>query len=243
MKKLLIIIFITLILILTIYTIMNGLQIGSFTIWGINSIQGKNKELSETITTASKLSSSTFPGKINEVNTSMKKLEEQKNIYQDMVATSDTENIEASTHLSKYTLEYLWTEIGTHATSEGVNIDISLTAGAGGANVYDLNFTASGSYVGICEFIRNIENDSDLAFKIEQFKMTVGESTSVLKATFICRNIPIEGISSISSNKNESTNESNTTNTTNNTTNTDNTNTTNTNNTNSRTNTTNNTSY
>lgn len=232
MKKLLILILIALVLALTIFTIINGLEIGSFNVWGIRTIQDENAKLDETVTQATRLASSTFPGKVSEVNASMKKLEEQKTEYEDMVAVSNTGDVEAASQLSNYTLDFLWTEIGTHATSEGVNIDISLTAGTGGQNVYDLNFTVVGSYVGICEFIRDIEDDSDLAFKIEQFSMTTGESTSSLKATFVCKNIPIEGISSIdrkttnttnSINTNSTNSTNNTSNTTSNTTNTTNT--------------------
>lgn len=221
MKKTLILILIVLVLALTIFTLINGLQIGSFSIWGIRTIQDENAKLDETVTQATRLASSTFPGKVSEVNASMEELEKQKTTYEDMVAVSNTGDVQTASQLSNYTLDFLWTEIGTHATSEGVNIDISLTAGAGGQNVYDLNFTVVGSYVGICEFIRDIEDDSDLAFKIEQFSMTAGESTSSLRATFICKNIPIEGVSSIDSGTDQSTteNNTNTTNTTANTTN------------------------
>lgn len=213
MKKLLIFILIALVLILTIYTIMYGLEIGGFSIWKIKKLQDENATLDETVSQATSLATSNFPGKVAEVNASMKELEEQKNVYQDMVTISSSGDIEAASQLSKYTLDFLWTEIGTHATSEGVNIDISLTAGTGGQSVYDLNFTVVGSYVGICEFIRDIEDDSDLAFKIEQFSMTAGESTSSLKATFVCKNIPIEGISSIDTRTTTNGNTTNSTNT------------------------------
>ena len=240
MKKLLIIILIALVLTLTIYTVVNGLQIGSFSIWGIKKIQEENAALDETVTEATKLASSTFPGKVSEVNASMEELEEQKTTYEDMVAANSTEDVQTASQLSNYTLDFLWTEIGTHATSEGVSIDISLTAGTGGQDVYDLNFTAVGSYVGISEFIRDIEDDSDLAFKIEQFSMTAGESTSSLRATFVCKNIPIQGISSLGSSTTASpsanmmnstnTNTINSTNSTSSTTRNNSTNTTNTSN-------------
>ena len=238
MKKLLILILIALVLALTIFTIINGISIGNFSILGIKQIQNKNAELEENVTEATRLASSTFPSKVSELNASMKKLNEEKASYDEMVAVSDTGDVQTASRLSNYTLDFLWTEIGTHATSEGVNIDISLTAGTGGENVYNMNFTAVGSYVGISEFIRDIEDDSDLAFKIEEFSMKAGESTSQLQATFVCKNIPIEGISSIdtstqnatdgntantNSTNSTNTNSSNSTNTTN-STNTSNTN-------------------
>ena len=217
MKKLLILILIALVLALTIFTIMNGLQIGSFHILGIRQIQDKNAELEDTVTEATKLASSSFPSTVNELNTSMEDLKKQKTAYEDMVAVSESGDVETASQLSNYNLDFLWTQIGTHATSEGVNIDMALTQGTGGENVYNINFTAVGSYVGISEFIRDIEDDSDLAFKIEEFSMTAGESTSQLRATFVCKNIPIEGISSIDTRTQTNTNTSNNTNTTNST--------------------------
>ncbi len=217
MKKLLILILIALVLALTIFTIMNGLQIGSFHILGIRQIQDKNAELEDTVTEATKLASSSFPSTVNELNASMEDLKKQKTAYEDMVAVSESGDVETASQLSNYNLDFLWTQIGTHATSEGVNIDMALTQGTGGQNVYNINFTAVGSYVGISEFIRDIEDDSDLAFKIEEFSMTAGESTSQLRATFVCKNIPIEGISSIDTRTQTNTNTSNNTNTTNST--------------------------
>lgn len=241
MKKLLILILIALVLALTIFTIVNGIQIGNFSIWGIKEIQNQNAQLDETVTEATKLASSTFPSKVSELNTSMKKLQEEKASYEDMVAVSSSGDVQAASQLSNYNLDFLWTEIGTHATSMGVNIDMALTKGTGGENVYNINFTVVGSYVGISEFVRAIEDDSDLAFKIEEFSMTAGSSTSELRATFVCKNIPIEGISSLdtnSSNAKNNTTNSNSTNSTNSNKNTNTTNSTNTTNTANTTNTT-----
>ena len=239
MKKLLILILIALVLALTIFTLINGLSIGNFSIWGIKQIQNQNAELEETVTQATKLASSTFPSKVSELNTSMEKLEQEKTSYNDMVAVSDTGDVQTASQLSNYTLDFLWTTIGTHATSEGVNIDISITSGTGGENVYNLNFTAVGSYVGISEFIRDVEDDSDLGFKIENFSMKAGSSTSQLQATFVCKNIPIEGISSLTTNSSTNNGNSNTTNSTNTSNTTNSTNSTNTTNATNTTNTTN----
>ena len=232
MKKLLILILIALVLALTIFTIINGIEIGGLSVLGIKQIQDKNAELEETVTEATRLASSNFPSAVSELNASMDDLQEQKTAYEDMVAVSDTGDVQTASQLSNYNLDFLWTQIGTHATSEGVNIDMALTQGTGGQNVYNINFTAVGSYVGISEFIRDIEDDSDLAFKIEEFSMTAGESTSQLRATFVCKNIPIEGISSIDTqtqtNTTNSTNTTSTNTTTNSTNSTNTTNTTNT---------------
>ena len=67
-------------------------------------------------------------------------------------------------------------------------------------NVYNLNFTATGSYTGIEEFITGIEDDSKLGFKIEDFSMVASsQSGDQLEATFVCKDITIQGIDSSTS--------------------------------------------
>ena len=75
--------------------------------------------------------------------------------------------------------------------------------------MYDLNFTAEGSYIGIALFLADIQDDSFLEFKIENFQMTGEEK---LKATFVVKDIPIkiENLSSESSVVEDTTNANNT---------------------------------
>lgn len=236
MKKLLILILIALVLTLTIFTVVKGFSIGGLTILGIQDIQSKNAELEDKVTQATRLASSEFPSKVSEVNTSMKKMKDEKQEYEDMVAVSSAEDVETASKLAKYAIDYLWAKVGTHATSEGVVIKMDITNGSGAEKSYNLNFTVNGAYVNISEFIRDIEDDTTLGFKIEEFAMKAGGSTSDLQATFVCKDIPIEGISSVTP-----ANTDNTNNTSNNANTANNTSTNSTNNTNNNTNTTNNT--
>ena len=98
-------------------------------------------------------------------------------------------------------IEFLLVRIENHAKSEGVAMNMVVTRSSSGAeNVYNLNFTATGSYVGIEEFITDIEDDSRLGYKIEEFKMnSSSENGDTVQATFVCKDIKIEGISSNSS--------------------------------------------
>ena len=90
-------------------------------------------------------------------------------------------------------------------------------------NMYDLNFTVNGSYISIIDFISDIENDSTLGFKIENFHMS-GSGDS-LQVTFVCKEISIIDVNE--SQVDTGTNNNNTTNsTTNSTNNTNSTNTT-----------------
>ena len=87
-------------------------------------------------------------------------------------------------------------------------------------DMYNLKFTATGSYISITDFISAIENDSTLGFKIEEFKMNPSSSGSDLQATFVCKDIAIKDVSQSttttpSPSTDTSTNTNNTTNNTN----------------------------
>ena len=103
-----------------------------------------------------------------------------------------------------------------------MKMDVSRSS-AGTEDTYNLNFTVIGAYARIAEFITDIEDDSSLVFKIEEFKMLADSSsdTSTLQATFVCKDVKIEGVSSTTSTttQTETTSQNNTVdNTTTNTT-------------------------
>ena len=77
-----------------------------------------------------------------------------------------------------------------------------------------MNFTAKGSYISITDFISDIENDSTLGFKIENFKMIPsGQEDGTLQATFVCKDIAIKEVDTSAVMPQSTTNTNNTTNT------------------------------
>ena len=108
-------------------------------------------------------------------------------------------------------------------------------------DVYNLKFTVTGSYISITDFISDIENDSTLGFKIEEFKMSPSGSEGDLQATFTCKEISIKDVSQNAVQTNNNQEDENNTNNNGNNTNTTNTNSTNTANNTTNTNTANNT--
>ena len=250
MKKLLILILIALLLILSIFLVIQGIHIGNFEILGIRDIQAKSNKLDETIQEAAKLAEKDYKQAVSDVETNTKKLKEEKSNYDEMVATVDGET-GATSQIEKYEIETLWVRLGNHATSEGVVMQMDVIKGNSSLqDVYNLRFTATGSYISITDFISAIENDSMLGFKIEEFKMNPMASGSDLQATFVCKDITIKDVSATTNTTtdNNTNNENNTKNTNNNNnannTNSNNTsanNTTNSNNTNNATSNTNST--
>lgn len=228
MKKLLISIIIILVLILTGVTIVNGIEIGNFKILGITEIKSQNEELDTKIQNATKLASTDYQKSLSNLDSAVKEFEKTKTSYEDMINVSTDSEIQAANQYGVYEIGMLWIELGNHAKSEGVTMDVSakdLTAIDTGTTTeadkkYNCNlyFTVTGTYAGIAGFIEDIEDDSKLGFRIEEFKIIASsEGTNILQATFTCNDIIIRGVSTSSAATNAST-----TNTTNNNT-TDNT--------------------
>lgn len=218
MKKILILILIALLVALAGYIGFKGVSIGNFQILGITGIREKNELLDEKVQEASKLVEKDYKQALSTLNDSSKKLEQEKQEYTDMTTVSSEGDIQAANQIEKYTLETLWVLLGNHADAEGVDVKIDIVKG-NTSDVYNLNITATGTYVGITEFISDIENDSKLGFKIEAFKMV--PNGSKLQATFTCNNITILDISQTTQQtQTKNTNSENTSNTANSTNNT-----------------------
>ena len=219
MKKILIITLMALLLILTVYTMVSGISIGPVEIPGIMGIVQKNNDLDAKIAQANKLADTEYKRKLNTLTSNTKKLEDEKTKYQDLAAVSLESGNGTTGQVEKYEIEYLWTRVGNHATSEGVDVDMDVQAVEAAQGIYNLDFTVTGSYIGIQEFISAIENDSSLGFKIEQFSLTGSGDT--LTAKFICKNIMIKDVESVAvkseDEKDEDTKDNTNTNTTNST--------------------------
>ncbi len=200
MKKLLISAIIILLIILTVITIINGISIGKLSVLGIKDIKNEEEQLNTTIQQATKLASTDYQKKIDDLNSQIKKLENSKQEYEEMVSVStETQTQTANQFLGGYKIEYLYVKVENHAKTEGIDMKMDVAKSSSGAeNTYNLNFTVTGAYARIAEFITDIEDDSSLGFKIEEFKMLADSSsnTNTLQATFVCKDVKIEGISS-----------------------------------------------
>ena len=210
MKDILITVISILLTVVIIICMVKGLTVGSFRILSISNIKQESLNLDNEVDELNNLKNVTYKKKIDDLQTATKDLTTAKKKYLDLASVSSDEEIQEANLEQTYAMEFLWNKVGSYATKEGVTLkwDVSST---GVNNKYTLNFTTTGSYVGVISYIYALENDSDLAFRIENFKMTAsGENVT---ATFTVNNVAIkaETISSASSNN---TNEQANTNTT-----------------------------
>lgn len=178
MKKLLISIIIILLLSLTYVVGTKGLKIGSIELKSIQDIKEASQNLDEEFNKTKELSSQTYPTAIEDLDKVVKDLKIAKQQYE--AKTANDSNIESNLgviQIEKYNIEYLWTIIGNYATKNGVKLTLDIKS-TNTKDVYNLNFSVEGNYIGITDFIYALEDDDELNFEIYDFKISSKKLTS-----------------------------------------------------------------
>lgn len=183
MRKILIGILTILLIVMAVLVITKGLTIGNFKILSVKQIIEGNDKLTAEISETEKLIRSNYPTELEILDSTVSSLLAAKEEYQDLADVSTKSEINKATTVETYTVEFLWTRLGRHATAEGVYLSYTPTNNS-------IKFTVSGDYIPILSFVSAIENDSKLGFRIENFKLIPGGNN--LQATFETRNINIK---------------------------------------------------
>lgn len=183
MRRILIGILTILLIVMAVLVITKGLTIGNFKILSVKQIIEGNDKLTAEISETEKLIRSNYPTELETLDSTVSSLLAAKEEYQDLADVSTKSEINKATTVETYTVEFLWTRLGRHATAEGVYLSYTPTNNS-------IKFTVSGDYIPILSFVSAIENDSKLGFRIENFKLIPGGNN--LQATFETRNINIK---------------------------------------------------
>ena len=197
MKKILITLLNLLLIGLLVFVILVGFNsyFKEFKAYSAKEIVNKTKEMYLELNTTENIQNVTYPTEVKKLQSIFTNFKTQQQIYRD--------KLEVSTYV--YKLEKLFVKLGNKATQEGVIVKMDLINSVDGQNMYNIEFTAEGSYISIIDFISSIENDSELGFKIEQFGIKPSGNTdskaeeneeqeSTLVANFICKDILIEDV-------------------------------------------------
>lgn len=193
MKKILIGILIILLTVMAYFAIFKGISIGGFHVLSVEQIQAENDNLTQEIAQTEMLMYSSYTAKTKELERSVSSLVNAKEEYLNLTHVSTDGEIAAAAKEETYKIEYLWTRIGSHATAEGVILKLDILAGTTDeADVKNLSFTVTGNYIAVINFVTAIEDDSELGFRIENFKILPGSDTDGRQATFTVRNVRIK---------------------------------------------------
>lgn len=190
MKNKIIILTLIISFILIICLSLFGFKIGKIEICSISDIIEKNNNVKAKIEKVTTLASSTYPATVSKLEGTIDEFNIQKQKYEEISElNSDNDGVYET---EKYDIGYLWTTLGKYATKNNIGLALNVKKAAG-TDLYDLDFTIQGEYVDISTFITKIENDSNLLFRIYNFKLIPGKSTIDLKATFTVKDVNING--------------------------------------------------
>ena len=227
MRKFLFAVLAILILVLVFFLVRDGLAIGNIRILGLTEIQSLNVQVDLKIAEATELTQVKFNSENKNLNDALEDVATEREKYERVLAQSSTEDIREALTKEKYEVEKLWISIGNYADEHNVKVNLQITNSSSGiAEVKDLRFTVNGSYVGITDFIYDLEDDPELEFKIESFNMVPDVEKSNLKSTFTVKdinvnisNVAASAINDVTEETTENTVENTVGNTTGNTTN------------------------
>ena len=186
--RIFLIVLIVLIIILTI-AMINGIKIGNFQIPSIKQLTNKNQELNEKIEKASTLTSIDYPNNVEKLEDTYEKFTLKKQKYEEMSDFTDEDGNNIY-EIKQYDIVYLWELFGKYAKINNLKIEMGVKSNGSKEDFYDLYFTTTGKYTDISQFINNIENNSDLYFRIYNFK--ISGSGETITSTFTVKNVKLD---------------------------------------------------
>ena len=180
---------------------VEGVQSNLIQIASYDEVKAANKQLDTQISELNRKNTTEYESKRTALTTAVKNYKDKKEKYEALAPTvQETEEQEpeetTTSNTKPYDVDFLWTIVGNYATETGISIDFtfvkSTTASTSSSDYFtmsDINFTVSGTYNSIIEFIYDIEDDDRVGFEIKNFKMSKGGSG--VQATFSAIGVPI----------------------------------------------------
>ena len=169
MRKIIIGISVVCVLCLTIVVLING--IGILNINGIKSISKKDEIINEKIVELDNSINNQYKSALARLSSTLNLFENSKTEYNQQLAMSSLNKSSYATQTEKYNVDYLLTKIGNYAKEEDVILKAKIEPSEVVQDYYHLNFMVWGTYLYTANFIYDIESDSKLGFKIDNFKL------------------------------------------------------------------------
>ena len=191
MRNKLTLILLLLSIILLIIVMFFGIDIANIHAFSLAELKDKNDDLNKQITTASDLTSVKYSETIKDLEKAYDEFTIQKEKYEEISDFTNDKDKRDIYETKKYDIGYMWETLGRYATFKNLKLATEVQKSRNGDDLYNLNFTVLGDYVNISQFIADIENDSDLYFRIYNFKMVQNEK-GIIVATFKVKDIRID---------------------------------------------------
>lgn len=206
MRKYILISVFVLLTIICFLLITFGLKIGPFKIYSYSEIEKTNGERKALLLELEEKNISEYESNKKLLSQSVKNYKLKKEEYDSLVENGKITEENNIYNSNMYDIDFLWTTIGNYATQNGVTLQFDVSKSSTSASISseyvicNLNFTVTGDYIPVTNFIYSIEDDETLRFEISDFVMEKGGDN--LQSTFVVKNIPInsKNLSSIPAN-------------------------------------------
>lgn len=182
----------TILLILFVVSLLNGIHLGNVKILSLKEIANKKEQVT--------LSETNYELEKTKYQVALSKLNHEKEIFQtsknkyEAISEETIRLINERNTQEKYSIEYIWIKLGNYA--EECNLDIIVAEP--GNSIEEISkeeesifqIQVKGTYLNVASFIYDIENDSELKFKLDNIKME-HLSGNRIQADFNVRDITI----------------------------------------------------
>lgn len=203
MRKYVLLIVLIITCILFFLLVFNGLKIGNKNlIYSYEDVEVVSNEKKQIVSDLKQKNGVEFESKKIALNSAVKDYKKQKNIYDTMVSEGKIKKTEIKNLVNLYDIDFLWAIIGNYATNNEITLQLDISKASENTVVSpeyckcDLNFTVTGEYINITNFIYDIENDENLNFEIRNFLMEKGGEN--IQATFVVKDISINSANLLS---------------------------------------------
>lgn len=170
MKKILISILLILSALLTYFAVVKHI---SFFGWRSNNfadVKDEKINLDNQINVAKQINNQEYLSSVEGLETSIDEYKKTKLKYEAKTANISDDTEIGIVKIKNYKIERIWVILQNYAKKEKIELELNLLDTTT-SNVYDLDVTLLGDYIGITDFLYDIENDDTLGFKITNFKL------------------------------------------------------------------------
>lgn len=194
MRKILIILLILLLCAFCYFSFTKGITVANIDFNSFNKLKDEYQKLDTQIENVNTKSTVDFENKKSALDTAFKELTNLEKSYKEKMQMAMAISEEQIKKVDIYDVDFLWTKLGTYATDDNINMNVDIKENSTGKTInddyglYDFYFTISGEYINITNFIYHLEDDEQLEFSIESFKLVPG---SGLTATFKVTEVPL----------------------------------------------------
>lgn len=196
MRKYLLILVLIFICIVCFSLMTFGLKFGDFNlISSFKDVTAISTEKEQLVTELKAKNSTEFMTKNAALTTAVQEYKNKKSQYEQLVQAGQITDSDIYNSMDLYEVDFLWATIGNYATENNLTLQFDITKSTSIAAVSadyamcDLNFTVTGEYIAITDFLYDIENNDKLGFEISNFVMEKGGEN--LQATFVVKGVPI----------------------------------------------------